>query len=152
MDTQVGIVGAGPAGLLPAFLVPVLAARAPDQMRLLLAIVLVPVAGLAGVLALPGLAPLWMIAIGFGQSGALGLALTLPIQRGGDSATVASLTAMALCVGYLVAATGPWLLGAVHDASGDWTAPLIVLIAITLAELVPGVPAARARTIARGES
>ena len=139
-------------GLVPAFLVPVLAARAPDQMRLLLAIVLVPVAGLAGVLALPGLAPLWMIAIGFGQSGALGLALTLPIQRGGDSATVASLTAMALCVGYLVAATGPWLLGAVHDASGDWTAPLIVLIAITLAELVPGVPAARARTIARGES
>ena len=139
-------------GLVPAFLVPVLAARAPDQMRLLLAIVLVPVAGLAGVLALPGLAPLWMIAIGFGQSGALGLALTLPIQRGGDAATVASLTAMALCVGYLVAATGPWLLGAVHDASGDWTAPLIVLIAITLAELVPGVPAARARTIARGGS
>ena len=139
-------------GLVPAFLVPVLAARAPDQMRVLLAIVLVPVAGLAGVLALPGLAPLWMVAIGFGQSGALGLALTLPIQRGGDSPTVASLTAMALCVGYLVAATGPWLLGAVHDASGDWTAPLIVLIAITLAELVPGVPAARARTIARGES
>ena len=122
-------------GLLPAFLVPVLAARAPDQMRLLLAIVLVPAAGLAGVLALPGLAPLWMVLIGFGQSGALGLALALPIQRGGDAPTVASLTAMALCVGYLVAATGPWLLGAVHDASGDWTVPLIVLIAITLAEL-----------------
>ncbi len=136
-------------GLVPAFLVPVLAARARDQMRLLLAIVLVPAAGLAGVLALPGLAPLWMVLIGFGQSGALGLALALPIHRGGDAPTVASLTAMALCVGYLVAAAGPWLLGAVHDASGDWTLPLVVLIAITLAELVPGVPAARARTIAR---
>ena len=118
-------------------------------MRLLPAIVLVPAAGLAAVLAAPGLAPLWMVLIGFGQSGALGLALALPIQRGGDAPTVASLTAMALCVGYLVAAAGPWLLGAVHDASGDWTVPLVVLIAITLAELVPGLPAARARTIAR---
>ena len=36
-----------------------------------------------------------------------------------------------------------------HDAAGNWTAPLVVLIAITLAELVPGVPAARASTIAR---
>jgi len=111
--------------------------------------VLVPAVGLAGVLAAPGAAPLWMMLIGFGQSGALGLALALPIHRGGDAPTVASLTAMALCVGYLVAAAGPWLLGAVHDASGDWTLPLVVLIAITLAELLPGVPAARARTIAR---
>jgi CP family cyanate transporter-like MFS transporter len=136
-------------GLVPAFLVPVLAARASDQVSLLLAIVLVPAAGLAGVLALPGLAPLWMVLIGFGQSGALGLGLTLPIQRGGDAPTVASLTAMTLCVGYLVASAGPWLLGAVHDAAGDWSLPLVVLIAITLAELVPGLPAARARTIAR---
>ncbi len=135
-------------GLVPAFLVPVAAARASSQLRLLLAIVLVPAAGLAGVLAAPGLAPLWMVLIGFGQSGALGLALALPLRRGGDAPTVATLTAMALAVGYLVAATGPWLLGAVHDASGDWTLPLIVLIAITLAELAPGIPAARDRTIA----
>jgi MFS transporter, CP family, cyanate transporter len=136
-------------GLVPAYLVPVLAARSPDQTRLLLAIVLVPCAGLLGVLAAPGVAPLWMILIGFGQSGALGLGLSLPLQRGGDAPTVASLTAMMLCVGYLVAAAGPWLLGAVHDAAGDWTAPLVVLVAITLAELVPGVAAARASTIAQ---
>jgi CP family cyanate transporter-like MFS transporter len=136
-------------GLLPAFVIPVLAARSPDQVRLLLAIVLVPVTGLVGVLVAPGLAPLWMILVGFGQSGALGLGLTMPLQRGGDAPTVASLTAMTLCVGYLVAAAGPWLLGAVHDAAGNWTAPLVVLIAITLAELVPGAIAARDRTIAR---
>ena len=136
-------------GLVPAFLVPVAAARADHQLGLLAAIVLVPAAGLAGILAAPGLAPLWMVLVGFGQSGALGLALALPIQRGGDAATVASLTAMALCVGYLVAAAGPWLLGAVHDRAGNWDAPLAVLVAITLAELLPGIPAARARTIAR---
>ena len=136
-------------GLAPAFVIPVLAARSDSQTHLLLAIVLAPSAGLLGVLALPELAPLWMMLIGFGQSGALGLGLALPIQRGGDAPTVASLTAMTLCVGYLVAAAGPWLLGAVHDAAGDWTAPLVVLIAITLAELIPGVVAARASTIVR---
>jgi CP family cyanate transporter-like MFS transporter len=136
-------------GLVPAFLVPVLAARGRDQVALLLAIVLVPAAGLAGVLALPDLSPLWMVLVGFGQSGALGLALALPLRRGGDAPTAAALTAMALCVGYLVAAAGPWLLGAVHDLSGDWTAPLLVLVAITLVQLVPGLPAARDRTIAR---
>ena len=136
-------------GLIPAFVIPVLAARVPSQVGLMVAIVLVPVAGLTGVLLAPGVAPLWMILIGFGQSGALGLGLALPLQRGGNAATVASLTAMTLSVGYLVAAAGPWLLGAVHDASGDWTVPLLVLIAITLSELVAGVPAARDRTIAK---
>ena len=147
-----GLLGFGAlCGLVPAFVVPLLADRARDQVGLMLAVVLVPATGLAGVLVLPGLAPLWMALIGFGQSGSLGLGLALTIQRGGDAPTVASLTAMALCVGYLVAATGPWLLGAVHDAAGDWSTPLVVLIAITLAELIPGVPAARARTIARSE-
>ena len=65
-------------GLVPAFLVPVLAARAENQLRLLLAIVLVPAAGLAGVLVAPGAAPLWMVLIGFGQSGALGLGARPP--------------------------------------------------------------------------
>jgi CP family cyanate transporter-like MFS transporter len=139
------------SGLVPAFLVPLAAARSEHQLWLLGAIVLVPAAGLVGVLAVPDVAPLWMVMVGMGQSAALGLGLALPLQRGGDAATTASLTAMALCVGYLVAATGPWLLGAVHDASGDWTVPLVVLIAMTLAELIPGVPAARARLIARAD-
>ena len=138
-------------GLLPAFVIPVVASRSRNQLRPLAAVVGLPVAGLVGVLAAPDAAPLWMVLIGIGQSGALGLALLLPLQRGGDAATAASLTAMSLCVGYLVAATGPWLLGAVHDWSGGWTAPLVVLIAITAAELIPGVPAALDRTI-RGES
>jgi cyanate permease len=38
----------------------------------------------------------------------------------------------------------------VHDASGGWTVPLVVLIAITVAELVPGVPAALDRRIGEG--
>jgi MFS transporter, CP family, cyanate transporter len=57
---------------------------------------------------------------------------------------VAALTAMSLTVGYVAAALGPWLLGVVHDAAGGWTAPLAVLLAVTLFQLAPGLPAARA--------
>lgn len=135
------------SGLLPAFLVPIAAARSHHQLVLLTWIVLFPVCGFVGLLAASSVAPLWMILIGIGQSGSLGLSFALPQRRGGDPSTVAGLTAMALCVGYLVAATGPWLLGAVHDASHDWTVPLIVLIGITLAEFIPGIPGSRDRKI-----
>ena len=64
--------------------------------------------------------------------------------RGADAASVAALTAMSLCVGYIVAAAGPWLLGAAHDLTGGWTVALVVLAAICLLELVPGLPASRA--------
>jgi MFS transporter, CP family, cyanate transporter len=134
--------------LAPAFVVPLIATRSRNQSPLLAATVAAAVTGLAGLLAAPELAPLWMVLIGMGQGGSLGLAMILPLLRGGDARTVAALTAMALTVGYLVAATGPWLVGAVHDVTGNWTVPLVVLIAITLAELVPGRVAARRRTIA----
>jgi CP family cyanate transporter-like MFS transporter len=136
--------------LVPAFLVPVLAARRPSQTGVLIVIVVIAAVGITGLLVAPRVAPLWMALIGMGQGGMLGLGLILPVLRAGSARAVASLTGMSLCVGYLVASTGPWLLGAVHDATGDWTAPLLVLLAITFLMLVPGLPAARARTIGSG--
>jgi MFS transporter, CP family, cyanate transporter len=133
--------------LAPAFAVPLLAARFRDQRALLVAIAGLSVGGLAGLVAAPQLAGLWVVVLGVGQGGALGLGMILPVLRGGDVAAVASLMAMTLCVGYLIAAIGPWLLGAVRDASSGWTAPMIVLIAITACELVVGLPAARARSV-----
>jgi CP family cyanate transporter-like MFS transporter len=137
------------SGLLPAFFIPLAAERSRNQIALMTAIVLVPAAGLVGLLAAPEVAPAWMVLVGIGQSSSIALGFSLALRRGGDPSTAAALTSMALCVGYLVAATGPWLLGAVHDAVGDWTLPLIVLLAMTLAELLPGIPAARDRTIGR---
>jgi CP family cyanate transporter-like MFS transporter len=133
--------------LVPAFVLPIVAARLRHQVWLLVAIVAVSLAGVVGLLAAPGLAGLWIVLLGIGQGGSLGLAMILPVLRGGDVSAVASLMAMTLCVGYLIAAVGPWLLGAVRDASSGWTAPMIVLIAITAGELVAGLPATRARTV-----
>ena len=95
-----------------------------------------------------GAAPLWMITLGIGQGGALGLALILPVLRGGEPAAVSSLTAMTLSIGYLTAAIGPWLAGVLHDATGGWGATLAFLLAITLLQAVPGVAACRDRALA----
>jgi MFS transporter, CP family, cyanate transporter len=136
--------------LAPAFAVPVLAARRRDQAGLLGWIVLLQLVGALGLLLFIDVAALWVVVLGIGQGGALGLGLILPALRGGGTASVAALTAMSLCVGYMVAATGPWVLGAVHDAVGGWTVALIVFAAICVLELAPGLPASRARTIEEG--
>jgi CP family cyanate transporter-like MFS transporter len=124
--------------LLPALFVPVVASRLRNQRPALVAVVAVAAAGLLGLLLAPGAAPVWMIVIGMGQGGALGLSLILPVLRGAGAVAVAALTALTLSAGYLLASIGPTLLGLARDLTGGWTIPLILLIAITLAELVPG--------------
>lgn len=133
--------------LAPALLVPVLAARLASQRPVLVALVAVGAAGLLGLLLAPGAAILWMAVIGVAQGGSLGLALVLPVLRGAGASAVAALTALTLSAGYLLCSIGPALVGLVHDLSGGWTLPLLVMVAITLAELLPGWSAARAWTI-----
>jgi CP family cyanate transporter-like MFS transporter len=131
------------AQVVPAFLVPVLASRRRDQSALLVGMAVVAAAALAGVAVAPGAAIVWMTVIGLAQGGCLGLALMLPMLRGGSAHAGASLTAMALSVGYLVASVGPWLVGLAHDVSGGWGVPVAVLVVITLTEIAVGLPATR---------
>ena len=129
--------------VVPAFAVPVLAARTRDQFGLLLTIVGCTLAGLIGVLVAPAAALLWMAILGLGQGGALGLGLILPVLRARGPAEVASLTAMSMGVGYLIAAAGPALVGAVRDATGGWDWPLAVLMAMTVSQVFAALYAVR---------
>jgi CP family cyanate transporter-like MFS transporter len=124
--------------LVPALLVPVVASRLRNQRPALFVVVAITAAGFLGLLLAPGVSPVWMVVIGLGQGGSLGLALILPVLRGAGAAAVAALTALTLSAGYLLASVGPTLLGLARDLSGGWTVPLVLLIAVTLAELVPG--------------
>jgi CP family cyanate transporter-like MFS transporter len=127
----------------PAFAIPVLAARTRTQTHLLALIVGTALAGLLGVLLAPDAAVLWMVLLGIGQGGSLGLALILPVLRGHDPAQVAGMTAMAMGVGYLIASTGPALVGATRDVTGDWTWPVLVIVAMTVAEVPAALRAVR---------
>ena len=132
---------------VPALLLPVIAGRRASQAPLVAAVTTTAGTGVLGLLLAPGLAPLWVVLIGLGQGGSLGLGLVLPVLRATSPALVASLTAMTLSIGYLTAATGPWLIGAVHDLTSGWTAALGALLGLTLLQLVPGLAAARPRRI-----
>ena len=129
--------------LIPAFAIPVLAVRTRTQLPLVLGLAMSGAVAAVGILVAPGAAVLWMIFIGISQGGTLGLGLILPVIKAQHPSDVASLTAMMLTIGYLVAAAGPWLLGLLHDVSGGWQVPLLALTAMSALQVIPGARATR---------
>ena len=51
-------------------------------------------------------------------------------------------------LGYLIAAAGPVVVGALHEATGSWSLSIIVLMAILVPQALSGIGAGRARTLA----
>jgi CP family cyanate transporter-like MFS transporter len=131
-----------------ALLVPVLAHRFADQRRIALVAMIVTAVGLAGAGfgPLPGAAP-FMLLLGFGQGASLGLGIFYTMARAPDPATAASLSGFAQSIGYLLASTGPLLLGFLHTTTGGWTVPVWVLLGVVLLQLITGWLAGRARTV-----
>ena len=88
-----------------------------------------------------------MLSFALGQGGAISLALMLMVLRAPDSRRAAELSAMAQSLGYTMAAAGPFVLGALYDATGEWDPPLLALLALTLPLAAVGVAAGRAGTV-----
>ncbi|CAL9495265.1 CynX/NimT family MFS transporter [Streptomyces albus] len=131
-----------------SFVVPTLAGRMRRQRLLCAVVALFMAVGVAGLLVAPvGGAWVWATLLGLGQGGALGIALTLMVLRSGDSHTAARLSGMAQTWGYLLAAAGPLLLGAVHQATGGWTVPIVLMLCVCAALVLLGLGAGRDRRI-----
>ncbi|MBS1869505.1 MAG: MFS transporter [Actinobacteria bacterium] len=129
-------------GIPFGFLAAAAAGRLRDQRSLALAAVLVTGIGWVGVLVAPNAAPsLWAGCLGAGLGAGFTLVLALFVLRAPDADHSAELSGMAQTLGYLVAAAGPVAIGALHDATGAWTLPLVVLVALTAAALVTAVGA-----------
>ncbi|MDF3291385.1 CynX/NimT family MFS transporter [Streptomyces silvisoli] len=134
--------------LAGAFGVPLLAGRMSSQRLLVVLVTGLVGTGYAGLLVAPAAyAWLWAALIGVGQGGGIGLALTLIVLRSGDAHTAARLSGMSQTVGYLVAAVGPFAAGALYQATGNWTAPLVVMLGVCLTALLVGLAAAKRRTV-----
>lgn len=109
--------------------------------------------GLLGILVEPTAAPvLWVVALGFGQGSAFPIALTLLVLRTRTSVTTTQLSAMAQSFGYLIAAGGPALIGALHAASGGWRVPFGVLVALLVPQTFVGLRAAAPGYVDAGAS
>jgi CP family cyanate transporter-like MFS transporter len=125
---------------------PTLGVRLPDQRALVAATIVSVAAGLTGLLVSPGSgAIVWTLLLGIGQGSSVALAFLFFALRSPDDAGAAQLSSMAQSVGYMLAATGPIVIGALHQATDGWTAPLIFLLAVQLPEVVAGIAAGRSR-------
>jgi len=131
-----------------ALLIPMLAQRATDQRRLAAWSMVATAAGLTGAVFGPaGLAAGFMVLLGLGQGATLGLGIFYTMARAGDPVTAASLSAFAQGIGYLIASAGPLTIGLLHDATGGWTVPGLVLLVVAGLQLITGWLAGRARTV-----
>ena len=131
-----------------AMLLPVLAHRARDQRVLVAVSTAASSAGLAGAAFAPlGTAAGWVLLLGLGQGATLGLGIFLTMARAPDPATAASLSGFAQGGGYLLAATGPLIVGFLHSATGGWTIPVGLLLGVGALQVSVGWLAGRNRTV-----
>ncbi|MGH7705331.1 MAG: MFS transporter [Candidatus Dormibacteria bacterium] len=135
-------------GIVGNLVGPAVASRTSDQRLAALVAVALAVVGLLGVLLAPlGTALLWVGILGIGTGATFSVALLLVVVRSANAATAVRVSATAQGTGYLIAATGPLVLGLVHAATGGWTVPLLVLLALLLLETLPGLAAGRDRVV-----
>ncbi len=103
--------------------------------------------GYAGLLVAPyALAIPCAILIGVGTC-TFALVLTLIGLRARTPDGTAALSGFSQSSGYLLAALGPFAVGALHDATGSWTAPLLLLLALALPLMSLAVRVARPAAI-----
>ncbi|MFI6508020.1 CynX/NimT family MFS transporter [Streptosporangium sp. NPDC050855] len=130
-------------GIPVSLFVPAIASRFTDQRPVVVAFVLFYTAGFAGLWLAPS-SMAWIFAslVGIGM-GSFPLALTMLAMRTRTPEATAALSAFGQSTGYLIAGAGPLVVGILHESSGGWTMPFLLLFAVVAAQLVAGWYAGR---------
>jgi CP family cyanate transporter-like MFS transporter len=76
---------------------------------------------------------------GIAQGGGFAALFTVVVHVSHSDRESAQLSAFVQGVGYVAAALGPTVLGVVHDATGAWTAPVLIIVGTTATFSVLGV-------------
>ncbi len=130
-----------------AFIMPMLASRLRRVDFLVHIATLFFIVGYVGFIFFPTQAPLlWTIIAGTGPL-LFPLSLVMVNLRSRTPRTSMALSGFATTVAYVVALTGPPVLGLLFSATGGWTAALIFLAVISLAGSVAGIVLARQRMV-----
>lgn len=135
--------------LIPiTFIIPVVAERMKNQKLISGLTGAFFIIGIVGVLSgVEILIPLAVIMIGMASGSAFSLCMMFFSLRTTDGQQAAEMSGMAQSVGYLLAAIGPTLFGALHDLSNGWTVPLLMLIVLACVIFVVAIIAGENRVI-----
>ena len=74
--------------------------------------------------------------VGFGIGLYFPLVLTLPVDIAADPEEAASISALMLLVGYVIASTAPVVLGLVRDATGGFEGTMAIFVVVAIAMVV----------------
>ncbi|OMP66458.1 CynX/NimT family MFS transporter [Domibacillus epiphyticus] len=126
------------------FIVPVIADKMNNQRPLVMIAAVLMTGGLTGILfGRIDFVLLWVIMIGIAGGFAFSLSMMFFSLRTRNSFEAADLSGMAQSGGYLFAALGPALFGALHDAMNGWTVPILLLIGTAICLFLVGMGAAK---------
>ena len=125
--------------------IPMWLGRGADQRK---AMVVVTIAAFIGFLGLAfahsTFTWLWLLLLGIGQS-SFPTALVIISLRARSNSEAAPLSAMSQGLGYLIAASGPIIIGQLHQINNRWTLPFIFLASLCVIQFFVGWKAAQAR-------
>lgn len=136
-------------GLPATFLAPVLAEKFRNQKGLVAVIGVLYGIGISGLFFGGNIIVLSIsvVLIGIGQGACISLALALIGLRSVNAYQAAALSGMAQSIGYLLAATGPILIGSLFDHTDSWTLSIILLLIVLVITVVAGIGAGRNRFV-----
>lgn len=107
-----------------------------DRRRWLVTCSVLSTIGLAG-MATPGTWPwVWVPVTAFGLGGAFTLAMTLPLDHTHTPDAANRWNAFVLTIGYLIAATGPLIMGYMHDRSGHFVGGFQLLVGVSVLMMI----------------
>ena len=124
-------------GILGALIVPIWAGSQKDQRLVILILTALETIAFLGLL-IPGMGwtEVWIGLIGMVLGGTFGLALLLIVLRSKDAETATELSGIVQSIGYLIAGTGPFIVGAIYDLTHMWSYALILLIIVGILRVV----------------
>jgi CP family cyanate transporter-like MFS transporter len=118
-------------GLATTLGIPLVADRIGERRPQLVFASVVAAVAVVGIIALPEFAYGWVVLLGLALGMVYPLVLTLPLDVTDDPGRVGSVAALMLLGGYILSSTGPIVLGAARDATGNFGASLWILAAVS---------------------
>ena len=117
---------------VPALILIPLMAKITDKRLMTFSFAIITFISLMGFLFLPQYAAIWTFMFGFSAGAGFILGLSFMALRTSTPNQAAALSGMSQCFGYLLAATGPILMGSLHQMTKHWTVPLIFCAIISI--------------------
>jgi CP family cyanate transporter-like MFS transporter len=118
-------------GLATTLGIPLVADRIGERRPQLVFASVAAALAIVGIMASPEFAYGWVVLLGLALGMVFPLVLTLPLDVTDDPARVGSVAALMLLGGYVLSSTGPIVLGAARDATGNFGASLWILVAVS---------------------